>query len=658
MELCTKLIGMNEVEFVISKFRKVSKSAAEDVILTYNILCENNPELGERSMKYIQDTYVMCSNMEPDVEDVISMLLFRENIVHRASAYLFKQKYRENRYEHYYSWMAEACKNAPMNEKLSKDECISYYIMMRVCEKMFEDLIRTMNKKGVPDTICITQAYEMAYKAHYWDSRKSGEPYLVHPLQVANILAEVGVESQIIAAALLHDVAEDTDYTLDDIQARCGARIARYVDAVTSLHKEYAESHNKSEYQCDKYELDAKSFEKLAAAVSSDPSMVFALYIKAADRIHNLSTIDSMPSEKRHNKNDETELDYLPLFKKFKLNYFVSKIEDLMWRTSDIARYESINAKYLDMVERNYDSVEEMRNLLKMNFGEEFNRRCQLNLDVNGFDIEVIERKFSPYEVYTYIKDAVEPYAISEKSIDKKFVPICDFDVILDPRDQHSTLDVFATIFVKMFVERIADTGRTIVDFVTDSSHRFIVKIEDKYRNVFRCCFSTRDDYIAYRIGSSLGFVQEDDDDNEIAHGEHINVKLRNGKVIVLPKGATVIDVAFAIHEEIGFSAKSALINGQQASIYNMLQDGDQVIVEADTYRENGVTKKYIRHARISWLNSVATKEARKKIIKYLSNKYEGDDPRYESNVQDQVAGTSSGKYSETFRQRHIKAKK
>ncbi len=636
-----------KINYVVEKFRKQAKSDYEDIIAAVNLAYENNQTYTEGLNDRFEKSYIMCKNMDPAAEDVISMLLYRDALNNKASLHMFKNTFRDSRYERYHKWMQEACAHAPHNPEMTREDRISYYIMMRVCEKMFNSLLRLMNRRGVPDTICISQAYGLANKAHYWVTRKSGEPYLVHPIRVAGILAEAGVESQIIAAALLHDVVEDTDFTLKDIASQCGIKISKYVDAVTSLHRQYAESHNREEYSLDKTELDERSFEKLVSAIHFDRRMVFALYIKAADRIHNLSTMDAISSEKRHDKNDETELEYLPLFERFGLNYFISQIEDLMWRTTDIPRYEKMKAKYLDMVQRNYDAVEEMHHLLSINLGEDFNRRCQSLLDVSGYDTEIIERLYTPLEVYHYIQDAIGP-DITEKNVDKKVVPLCDFDIVLDPRDSRSSLDNFATIFVKMFIDRIADTGRTITDYGMDKANRFILKIEDRYRNVFRCCFSLRDDYIAQRFGSTIGIQQfETQEEEELREDRQINVKLRNGKNILLPKGASVIDAAFAIHEEIGFAAKSAQINGQPASIFNILQEGDQVVVEADTYREDGVTKHFVRHVRISWLNSVVTKSARKKIIKYLSDKYEGDDSRFESSakVDDKIIYTSSQKY-------------
>lgn len=649
MELRSILADNAQVEYVINEIRKQSKTLATDVMCAYNLFCDNNPDLNENALERLDRVFVMCKYMEPEAEDVISMLLYHDSLINKATMHIFMQYFSEKRYERYHNQMSEACKNAPKNDELSRDECISYYIMMRVCDKMFNRLMKTMNKNRVPNTIVVSKAYNMAKDAHNWVRRNSGEPYMVHPIKVAGILAQIGVESPVIAAALLHDVVEDTDYTLDDIARECGVKISQYVDAVTSVHREYAESHRPTEYQCDKAELDERSFQKLVRTVASNREMIFALYIKAADRIHNLSTIDSMSSIKIHNKNDETQLDYLPLFKVFKLNYFVQQIENLMWRATDIERYTKMQAKYDDMISRNRVFLDEFKMILRAHTESEVNSYAQL-LGSAGYDVEIHERQLLPYEVYNHIKDAGGDINNLSKRIDKRFVPVCDIDIIPDPRDTGATLDTFVAGFVKMFESKIAMTGRTIIDFYGKSENAFVFEVEDHYRNVFRCRIIMREDYDVQKQGVCVSNVAEDLEEEAGSKVEKINVQLRNGKIIPMPKGSTVIDVAFAIHEEIGYTVKSAIINGHKATIYNTLLDGDKIVIEADTCREDGVTQKFVPHVRISWLNSVVTKRAKKKIIEFLSDKYEGDDPKNESKAQTAVVETIADKILEELR--------
>ena len=639
MELKNILVDNSKVEYVINMIKKQSKTLATDVICAFNLFYDNNSELDERSLKRIDNVFTMCKYMEPEAEDVISMLLFSDCIVNKVTTRVFSHYFSEKRYHRYYDQMYEACKNAPKNEELTRDECVGYYIMMRVCEKMFYRLLQKMNKNRVPNTIVISKAYNLAKDAHNWVKRNSGVPYIVHPIGVATILADIGAESSVIAAALLHDVVEDSKYTLDDIAKECGVKIAQYVDAVTSVEREYARSHRPSQYSCDKAELDERSFQKLVRMVASNREMVFSLHIKAADRIHNLRSIDSMSSIKIHNKNDETQLDYLPLFKTFKLDYFAKEIEDLMWRATDIERYTAMQDKYDDIFSRNSAFVDEFRTILNSHTEAEVNNYTQL-LGSTGYNVEIRERKLKPYEVYTHIKDYCEDITNLTQRIEKRFVPVCDIDIIPEPRDTRATLDTFVAGFVKMFESKIAITGRTIIDYYKESEKAFVFEVEDHYRNVFRCRIILRDDYDTQKKGICVSNVVEELEEEASGKGDSIRIQLRNGKVIMMPKGATVIDVAFAIHDELGYTVKSAIINGHKATIYNTLLDGDRIVIEADTYREAGITRKYIPHVRISWLSIVVTKKAKRKIIEFLHEKYykfEGDDPKTENDAQTAV---------------------
>ena len=144
-----------------------------------------------------------------------------------------------------------------------------------------------------------------------------------------------------------------------------------------------------------------------------------------------------------------------------------------------------------------------------------------------------------------------------------------------------------------------------------------------------------RNDYNISRFGRNQGLNNGDDIfEDDIAIEDKITVYLRNGDSKILPKGSRVIDLAFSIHEEIGLTAKSAIINGNPVNVYTVLHDQNKVIIEADTKRENGVQIEFIPHVRIDWLMYAQTPYAKKKILKYLEHKYEGDNPRFESDAK------------------------
>lgn len=633
----------HEYNYVVSYFTDISPQLGEDIKAAFLLLEQliiHDDELQNR----VHLAYVMCRYMEPDVEDVIALLLWKYNWKGKAGKNYFAKAFRSNRSDSFYRYTLDAYKDSPYvpeGKRMTFEAAVDFYIYMRVCDKMFKSLVEIMEKNRIPDSYCIYKAYDIARNAHYGVFRKSGEPYLTHPIVVASILAKIGIESHIVAAALLHDVVEDTSVTLKEISNECGERISQYVDAVTSLHKQYAGSHIAAEYSSDKQDLDTKSFEKLVQAVHSDRKMEFALFIKAADRVHNLSTIDVTPSEKQHDKIEETELDYLPLFKEFGLNYFVDWIDDLTWKVTNPVKYEQFNTGYKMLCEYNQSHINSMLAILKEQLGERFNSFCANYNDNVGYEVEIKLRYYRPKEVFRFVRNAVGSKTVSANMIDKKTVATCDFDIILDGKTNESGIDLFATLFVKLFNSTIASSGREIADLEVDNN-RFIVKVEDRYKNVFRLCFAMRNDYISYRLGNRRGIFKESVTPTAPEKNSSIIIRLRNGKPMEIPVNATALDLAFIIHPDIGLCAKAVRINDRPARISSILHDGDKVEIDTDTERVDGEVKKFIPHARINWLTFVKTKLAKNKIARYLESQYEGDCSA--TDVQDEACINSQEK--------------
>jgi len=274
--------------------------------------------------------------------------------------------------------------------------------------------------------------------------------------------------------------------------------------------------------------------------------------------------------------------------------------------------------------------------------------RIVVSSEEPDYEVDVFDRRLLPYEVYQYLKSTGKLSGNLARALHRRGIPVCDMDIVVDPQGDGVTMDTFIAAFVRMFNNRIQPTGRTIMDFYVDSSKAFVFEVCDRYRNVFRCRIVKRSDYDLQRTGVFTRNSQEDV--AEDAKIEKINIILQNEKTIPLPKGASVIDVAFAIHEELGYSVKSAIVNGHRSSVYKTLSDGDRVIIEADTARSDGVTSRFVYHARISWLNWVVTKKAKKMIINFLSNRYEGDDPRFENEAENRVVEEAADKILEEWR--------
>ena len=648
MKLDESLKNNTEALLVLSK-NWPSDQARRDIVQAMNLLVRKS--IPEQMLKErIHMAYIMSHYMQPEIEDVIAVLLavpFHEKKVFRPD---FDLSFENDRSERYKEWTIQAVNELTHDmrwkseaEQKEKDfewtetTCIDYYVMYRVCDKMAEKLIQSMNKKGIPDCVCIQQAYDLAKDAHKWVHRATGEPYLTHPLWVGRILCDLGVESDVVAAALLHDVVEDSSFDLSQITKGFGSKIAEYVDAVTSVDKEYSSSDDDEKYNSSKAEKDDATVEKLRLCVETNREMVFALYIKAADRIHNLQTLSNMPNQKKHAKIDQTEKHYLPLFKQFHLNYFVKLLDNLIWKTNNEKLYQQINSAYQRMLVLSSEQIDKMEVALETRFCSEMNNHCKRNF-ISSFKLTVEKEEYTPFQVYNQVEALLNERTDYSKVVTKNNVALCDFNIVLDQKKESNTIEDFTTYVVQLIQKSLVDPVYTIISLSTDEYKRLQITVEDSARNRFNLFFSTRDSFIRYRMGSkySIYVPGETNVDGDPYNGKMIRVHLRDGAVREMPKGSSVLDLAFSIHEFIGLSAKAAIIddqNDQPVDVYTLLHDKNKVEVIADTRKENGSLKHFIPHARVDWLSAVVTKRAQDCLIKYFERRYEGDNPRDENNT-------------------------
>ena len=198
----------------------------------------------------------------------------------------------------------------------------------------YEDLTKYIEESGRSyDMKLLDQAYELAAKAHDGQMRRSGEPYICHPLSVADILIDLGMDSESLAAALMHDVVEDTGVTLDEVRAKFGPEVALLVDGVTKLTK--LQFSNVEDRQ-------AENLRKMLLAMSQD---VRVMIIKLCDRLHNMRTGDAWPEQKRRDKALETMEVYAPIAHRLGVYKIKQELEDLCLRYLDPEGYHSLIVK-------------------------------------------------------------------------------------------------------------------------------------------------------------------------------------------------------------------------------------------------------------------------------------------------------------------------
>jgi GTP diphosphokinase / guanosine-3',5'-bis(diphosphate) 3'-diphosphatase len=450
------------------------------------------------------------------------------------------------------------------------------------------------------------RAYEMAVEAHREQRRKSGEPYILHPIEVARICAEeVGLGPTAVVAALLHDVVEDTDVTLDQIKTEFGDKIATIVDGLTKLDAT----------ETDGDSLQAENFKKILGTLVDDVRIVL---IKMADRLHNMRTLGSMPHHKQLKIAAETEYIYAPLAHRLGLYNFRSEFLDLCLKITHRDEYDDIAHKL--------NETKRERN----NYIEEFIDPLLAPLDALGIKYRISGRPKSIYSIWNKIK---QKHCAFEEIYD-----LFAIRIILDVpllQEKGACWNVYSIItsvhtplperlkdwitipksngYESLHTTVIGQDGRYVevqvrterMDEVAERGYAAHWKYKGvrKQKDVFESWF----DNVREMVGkaatdNTVDFIQDFKTTNLFA--EEVYVYTPKGDLKMLPKGATALDFAFNIHSDVGYHCQAVKVNNRLVPMGSKLQTGDQVTV---------VTNKNQRPNE-AWLKWVVTGKARDKI--------------------------------------------
>ena len=421
----------------------------------------------------------------------------------------------------------------------------------------------------------IKDAYFLAQDAHCEQKRKTGEPYIIHPIAVATIAAEeLELDANTVCAAFLHDVVEDTAYTLDNIRERFGDDVAFLVDAVTKRKK--------AEYVSSK---QVDNFQQIVASVNYD---VRALLLKLSDRLHNMRTLDSMRPDKQMKVAGETDFFYAPLAGRLGLFFVKSELENLSFRFRCPKDYESVAARLEKDKERTSAAL--------LTFCD----RISDILKKNGLNARVEVRYRKPYSIWRDMK---------EKGCDFGHVEFKHYvRVIYEPSAswtdekiaEKNTAVYIYSILSSCFTERNGSVVN-FIDHPKDNGYQsFHVRLlnpvgvweelhiasERMHRDSLLGCVVERGESWLERFRNLLkdiadngeGYLFMDDLDSTL-YNEDIIAFTPKGKGIILPKGATALDFAFELHSEIGLHAQYARINGKLCPISTELHRGDCVFI-------------------------------------------------------------------------------
>lgn len=491
-----------------------------------------------------------------------------------------------------------------------------------VVEEAFQDVLRAYlasnHRKKVE---IIERAYRFARNAHQGVRRRSGEPYILHPIAVAKIvISELGLGSTSICAALLHDVVEDTEYTRDDIEGAFGPKIASIVEGLTKIS---------GGIFGDKASLQAENFRKLLLSMSTDIRVVL---IKMADRLHNMRTLGAMRPEKQYKIAGETLYVYAPLAHRLGLFKIKQELEDLAFRYEHPQIYADIMAK-VDRSEKHRQEIV-----------EQFVQPVREKLDAAGFKYEIKARVKSAYSIYNKMETKKIPF--------EEIYDIYAVRVIFENDDD--SLEKLRCWQIYTF---FTDGHRIHPDRLRDWTS---VPKANGYRALHLTAMGPEGKWIEVQIRSrkmdeiaELGYAAHwkyktgvHDDDTELdswmntikdilanpepnaidfldtiklnLFSSEIYVFTPAGDLITLPSGSTVLDMAFAIHSQLGMHCVAGKINHKLMPLSYRLDSGDQVeIITSDSQTPQADWLKYCHTAKAqSRLRAVLRRDRRNLIAR------------------------------------------
>ncbi len=459
------------------------------------------------------------------------------------------------------------------------------------------------------DKKLIRSAFEVAVDAHKNQRRKSGEAYIFHPIAVAKIVAsEIGLDAVSIASALLHDVVEDTEYTLDDIDRIFGETVARIVDGLTKI------SHLKKDMNISQ---QAENFRKMLLTLNDD---VRVIIIKIADRYHNMLTMESMPEHKQVKISSETLYIYAPLAHRIGLYNIKTELEDLSLKYTEPEVYNSIKSKieeskedqqaYIDSFSDTIDNSlkkEGLNYAIKGRMKSIFSmRRKMITQNVSfeeiydKFAIRIIYKsdaqneKFLAWKIYSIVTDHFTPNPVrlrdwisSPKSTGYEALHI----TVMGPKGKWVEVQIRSER-----MHEIAEKGY--------AAH-FKYKHGDQKEQGIEVWLNKLQEALENANSNAVDFVEEF---KLNLYSKEIFVFTPKGELKSLPKGATPLDFAFNIHTEVGMRTRGAKVNGKLVPLNTTLHSGDQVeIITSEQAKPNQ-----------NWLDYATTARARAKIKSVL----------------------------------------
>ena len=472
--------------------------------------------------------------------------------------------------------------------------------------KQYKELLRISYLQLTDeDKKLIRLAFDTAVDAHKNQRRKSGEAYIFHPIAVAKIVAsEIGLDAASIAAALLHDTVEDTDYTLDDIERLFGSTVAKIVHGLTKI------SHLKKDTDIS---LQAENFRKMLLTLNDD---IRVIIIKIADRLHNMQTMDAMPEHKQVKIASETLYIYAPIAHRIGMYNIKTELEDLSLKYTEPLRFDGIKSKIDDSQDEQKKYIKDFSTFIEKSLNGErlkyfikgrnksiFSIHMKMqkqNIPYEGvfdkFAIRVVYKstpkneKFLAWKIYSIITDHFIPnptrlrdWISSPKSNGYESLHI----TVMGPNNKWVEVQIRSER-----MHEIAEKGY--------AAH-FKYKQGEQKESGIDTWLNRVQEVLENKDGNAVDFVE---DFKLNLYAEEIFVFTPQGELKSLPTGSSILDFAFSIHTEIGAKARGARINGKLVPLSRTLKSGENVeIITSENSKPTA-----------NWLDHVITSRARTRI--------------------------------------------
>ena len=495
-----------------------------------------------------------------------------------------------------------------MDEEQMMREAADDKLINDAFQRLLDNYQSSRHRKKVD---IITKAFNFARQAHKGVRRLSGEPYIMHPIAVAQIACEeVGLGSTSICAALLHDVVEDTDYTTEDIENIFGPKIAQIVDGLTKIS---------GGIFGEQASAQAENFKKLLLTMSED---IRVILIKICDRLHNMRTLESQPANKQYKIAGETLYIYAPLANRLGLNKVKSELENLSFHYEHPEEYAAIKAKLADTEASRHELF------------DEFIVPIEVELQKMGLHYQIKERVKTPYSIWNKMQN-------KHVTFDEVY-DILAVRIIFTPNNREEEINECFNIYVaiskiyKSHPDRLRDwlshpkaNGYQALHVTLMSKQGRWIEVQirsDRMDEVAEQGFAA---HWKYKDGVEEEYTEDETELNEWLRtikeilddpqpdamdfldaiklnlfASEIFVFTPKGEIKTMPTGCTALDFAFSIHTFLGSHCIGAKVNHKLVPLSHKLQSGDQVEI---------LTSK-AQHVQPSWINFVSTAKAKAKI--------------------------------------------